>query len=309
MKAAVLCLLAIVAFVAATDYMQQPAIHTDLIEEINQDPTSTWKAKVNKNFQGMTLDDVKRKLLGARSVNLIPGFFQAKRPKYTPMDVPTEFDARQQWKGCVHEIRNQEQCGSCWAFAASEVLSDRFCIKSQGKVDKVLSPQYLVACDTGDYGCQGGYLTNSWDFIVNTGLPTDECVPYTAGSGVEGDCPTTCADGSALKFYKATEYVQPATPEEIQQEILTNGPVEVAFSVYRDFLSYGSGVYQHRSGGLLGGHAVKAIGWGVSEGTPYWIIANSWGPAWGQQGTFWIKRGSNECGIESNVIAGAPKLE
>lgn len=87
-------------------------------------------------------------------------------------------------------------------------------------------------------------------------------------------------------------------------EIMTNGPVEVAFNVYQDFFSYTSGVYSHKSGGLAGGHAVKAIGWGVENGTPYWLIANSWGTSWGMQGLFKIKRGSNECGIESNVVAG-----
>jgi len=94
----------------------------------------------------------------------------------------------------------------------------------------------------------------------------------------------------------------------MQNEIYNNGPIEVAFSVYRDFMTYKTGVYQHKTGGLLGGHAVKAIGWGVSNGTPYWIIANSWGSSWGQNGIFWIKRGSNECGIESNVITGTPAL-
>ncbi|KAL0478578.1 cathepsin B [Acrasis kona] len=309
MKTAVFCLLAIVAFVAAgNDYFSQPAIHRDLIEEINQDPTSTWTAGFNKNFANMSLKDVKHKLLGARSINLIPGNHPAKQGKYAVMDVPAEFDSRKQWPNCIHKIRNQEKCGSCWAFAASEVLSDRFCIASEGKTDVVLSPQYLVACDTGDYGCQGGYLANSWQFLEDTGLPSDECTPYTAGGGVEGECPSTCKDGSALKFYKASDYVTPSTPEDMQKEILTNGPVEVAFSVYRDFLQYKGGVYAHKTGGLLGGHAVKCIGWGVEDGTPYWIIANSWGEEWGENGTFKIKRGSNECGIESNVITGTPAL-
>ena len=93
----------------------------------------------------------------------------------------------------------------------------------------------------------------------------------------------------------------------LQKEIMTNGPIEVAFQVYQDFMSYTSGVYQHTSGQLLGGHAVKMLGWGEDNGTPYWIIANSWGESWGQEGFFWILRGQDECGIESNGVAGDAK--
>lgn len=85
---------------------------------------------------------------------------------------------------------------------------------------------------------------------------------------------------------------------------MTNGPVEAAFYVYRDFISYKSGVYHHTSGSFLGGHAIKIIGWGVDGSTPYWIIANSWGTTWGINGFFWMLRGRNECGIESQVITG-----
>lgn len=89
----------------------------------------------------------------------------------------------------------------------------------------------------------------------------------------------------------------------IQKEIMTNGPVGFAFSVYADFPAYQSGVYQHKTGGLLGGHAVRAIGWGNENGTPYWLVANSWNEDWGDKGYFKILRGSNECGIENEVTA------
>lgn len=85
---------------------------------------------------------------------------------------------------------------------------------------------------------------------------------------------------------------------------MTNGPVEVAFDVYEDFLSYKSGVYSHVSGGSVGGHAVKMIGWGTENGSDYWIIANSWNNAWGDNGFFKILRGSDECSIEDSVVAG-----
>eukprot|EP00695_Tsukubamonas_globosa_P000906 TRINITY_DN184_c0_g1_i2.p1 TRINITY_DN184_c0_g1~~TRINITY_DN184_c0_g1_i2.p1 ORF type:complete len:265 (+),score=123.85 TRINITY_DN184_c0_g1_i2:183-977(+) len=229
--------------------------------------------------------------------------------------IPDSFESAEQWPGCVHPIRNQEQCGSCWAFGASEALSDRFCVASNGSVNVVLSPQFLVSCDASNYGCDGGMLDTVWEFMKNTGVVSDQCLPYTAGSGTAGACAKTCADGTPFKFYKVSDYYHVSTwlfwnkVEKIQTEIMTKGPVEAAFTVYQDFMSYSSGVYHHVSGNQLGGHAIKIVGWGVaSDGTPYWNIANSWSTTWGQNGFFWIKRGSNECGIEDEVYAGTPAL-
>ena len=92
--------------------------------------------------------------------------------------------------------------------------------------------------------------------------------------------------------------------KKMQTELMTNGPIEVAFTVYSDFLTYREGVYSHKSGSALGGHAVKMIGWGVDNGTPYWLVANSWNEGWGDNGYFKIKRGNNECGIEGQAVAG-----
>ena len=65
-----------------------------------------------------------------------------------------------------------------------------------------------------------------------------------------------------------------------------------------------SGVYEHKSGSMLGGHAIKLLGWGTENGVDYWLVANSWNPDWGDNGFFKIRRGTDECGIESNVVAG-----
>ena len=76
---------------------------------------------------------------------------------------------------------------------------------------------------------------------------------------------------------------------------MTHGPVEVTFYVFEDFLTYKSGVYEHKTGQFLGSHAVKMIGWGVENGIPYWIVVNSWNEMWGDNGTFKILRGKNHC--------------
>ena len=94
----------------------------------------------------------------------------------------------------------------------------------------------------------------------------------------------------------------------MMQDIFENGSISGSFTVYEDFPTYSSGIYQHVTGAALGGHAIKIIGWGIEDGIPYWLCVNSWNEEWGDKGTFKILRGSNECGIESESAAGIPKL-
>ncbi|MEH8592174.1 C1 family peptidase, partial [Klebsiella pneumoniae] len=101
------------------------------------------------------------------------------------LTAPTSVDWRT--KGAVTGVKNQGQCGSCWAFGASEALSDRICIA--GGPNVVLSPQWLVDCNTANYGCNGGYPIKAWQFMMGTGIVADSCVPYPAA---DGKCPSTC---------------------------------------------------------------------------------------------------------------------
>jgi cathepsin B len=272
----------------------------DLIEHVNS-VQSSWKAGINENFAGMTLGQVKAMM----------GVLPREQPaldlpvvSYPNFVADDEFDGYKVWGKCAHAIRNQGHCGSCWAFGASEALSDRQCIEEGN--DVVLSAQNLVSCDTGNMGCNGGWLDVAWKYMDRSGLVPDSCYPYTSGdSGDTGKCQSSCTGSGDWVAYHATGVHQVARQESsIRAEVQQFGPAEVAFSVYRDFLSYKSGVYHHTSGELLGGHAVKLMGWGSDSGTDYWLIANSWGEEWGDGGKFKIKRGVNECGIEGDVIVG-----
>jgi cathepsin B len=216
-------------------------------------------------------------------------------------DIPDSFDSRTQWPGCVSSIRNQGQCGSCWAFGSSEALSDRYCI--QKGVNVLLSPQWLVSCDKSNHGCHGGNLFLVWAYLESNGIPVDGCDPYSSGSSKADElCPYTCADGSAPKKFKATNVHSYQTPRDIQLAILEGGPIETAFTVYQDFMSYSGGVYKHTTGSAVGGHAVKIVGWGREETTDYWIAANSWGTSWGEQGYFRIAWDQGD--ISRNGVAG-----
>jgi len=215
-------------------------------------------------------------------------------------DVPSELDARTKWPGLVHPIRNQKHCGSCWAFSASEVLSDRVAIAS-GKKSPVLSAEDLVSCDKGDMGCQGGRLASAWSYLTKTGLTTDSCYPYSAASGTAPACRTSCVDSESFTRTKAKSSYAINGVANMQKDMFANGPIQVAFKVYKSFMSYKSGVYTKHFWELMpeGGHAVKMVGWGTESGNDYWLVANSWDTTWGLNGFFKIKRGSDECGIET----------
>lgn len=279
-----------------------PVLDDALISSINGDPSSSWTAGRNARFEGMTIMDVKRMLRTRVSnpLSVVP----VSTVEVDPRAVPASFDSHKEWPTAITPIRDQEQCGSCWAFSAAECLSDRFNIAEKAKKQIVLSPQYLVSCDADNYGCDGGYLDLTWQFLEQTGISTDACTPYTSGGGDSGTCPKKCKDGSAIKLYKAKNAKQLSSVAAIQQDLMTFGPVQAGFSVYQDFMNYKSGVYVHKSGGLLGGHAIRVEGWGSLNGKDYWAVANSWGTSWGMQGYFYIARGTNECGIESDVWSG-----
>ena len=142
---------------------------------------------------------------------------------------------------------------------------------------------------------------------------TPGCPSTPAGSSPQ--CPTTCKPESGRTFatdkygFKGTVYMYRGE-QSIQAAILQHGPVEAAFSVYEDFENYVSGVYQQTSGSMVGGHAVRIVGWGVDAGVNYWKIANSWNPFWGENGYFRMIRGCpgmSGCGIEDQVTASGPE--
>jgi cathepsin B len=304
---------------------------------------TTWTAGVNEHFRGVPMHVI-RKMMGVTNIgqpsrlplaehlvgdNLIGGL--------EDVGLPDNFDARTKWPNCpsLFEVRDQAACGSCWAMGATEAMTDRTCIASKGKTKFHISAANLIDCcsDCGD-GCDGGEPDAAWQYWVSTGIVTGS--NYTAHAGCQpyeippcdhhvvghlppcGDivptpeCKRRCIDGYPIdyesdKHFGVKAYSVPSDENAIKQEVYTNGPVEVAFTVYEDLLAYKSGVYHHVAGSELGGHAVKLLGWGVENGTPYWLIVNSWNTDWGDKGLFKILRGQDECGIESQVTAGLPK--
>ncbi|KRT80525.1 Peptidase, partial [Oryctes borbonicus] len=299
-------------------------LSNDFINSINKQET-TWKA--GRNFDPNISMKYIKKLMG-----VLPGETKLPSVEHNLFDVriPESFDAREEWPDCptIREIRDQGSCGSCWAFGAVEAMSDRVCIHSNGTVNFRFSADDLVSCCyTCGMGCNGGFPGAAWSYWVRKGLvsggsynSSQGCRPYEISPcehHVNGTRPPCSGDDNTPKCRKVCESSYPETYKEdlhygqksysvrskvdqIQAEIMTNGPVEGAFTVYEDLLNYKSGVYQHVKGKELGGHAIRILGWGVEDGTPYWLIANSWNSDWGDNGFFKMLRGTDHCGIEGS---------
>ena len=194
--------------------------------------------------------------------------------------LPSAFDARDTWPGCVGEVRNQGQCGSCWAFAATETLADRWCIATNGAEKVVLSPQNLMDCETLNLGCTMGSLPQwAWSFLESHGVLSEACVRYEAHT--ELHCAKECPTQADTRHYHATNVTHLAPlvhPEEHVADIMRavmSGPVDATFNVYADFgpywqfastevPAYGR-VYKKKGGSYKGLHSVKVVGWGTDE--------------------------------------------
>lgn len=274
----------------------------------------------------MSIDEVKS-MLGLQDVrptgeqlNIPKSLLQI--PTYsTPVNaLPDHFDPKEKWGNCIQPVRNQQKCGSCWAFSAAETLGQRFCISSNGTRNDVLSPQDLVSCSALNFGCNGGNLALAWAYLWWSGITTDACFPYVSGDGHVPSCPSKCPGKSGVDLKQDKHYASKIYPlwvdlpshriTGMKQDLYEHGPIQAGFSVYEDFIQYKGGVYQHTSGDFLGGHAVVIEGWGKdsTSGLEYWLIKNSWSETWGEKGYFRMRLGTDECGIEAGAWAGIPKL-
>ncbi|KNC79267.1 hypothetical protein SARC_08340 [Sphaeroforma arctica JP610] len=212
----------------------------------------------------------------------------------------------------VSPVRNQDKCGSCYAFAAAGMLEARIRIESNNALQPVLSPQEVLNCSPYTQGCSGGfsYLV-AGKHAKDFGLVEEDCVPY---NGAENECPADkykeCTRWKVSHYSYVGGYYGNGDEEAMIKELVENGPMTVGFEVYPDFKAYKIGVYSHTATDPkrstsdfyeIVNHAVLVVGYGVNEttGTKYWTVKNSWGPWWGMDGYFNIKRGSDEAQIES----------
>ncbi|XGW24259.1 hypothetical protein V3C99_006000 [Haemonchus contortus] len=286
--------------------------------EVNSHPTP--------NFEEKIMDTI----FGNQKLN-----FEVKDDPEPEVDIPENYDPRTIWANCTtFYIRDQANCGSCWAVSTASAISDRICIATKAEKQVNISATDILSCCSPQCGrgCHGGWSIKAWEYFIYDGvvsggeyLTKGVCRPYpihpcghhgndTYYGECRGTAPTPlctrrCQPGVRKQYridkrYGKDAYMVKQSVKAIQTEILKNGPVVAAFAVHEDFSHYNSGIYKHSAGPLRGYHAVKMIGWGKENGTDYWLIANSWHNDWGEKGYFRMIRGINDCGIEGTVAAG-----
>jgi len=306
----------VVSIIATIAFSEEIAVSTKMIQEINTLQTS-WRAAHNQVTR-MPKSQA-RLLLGVDMNNLRTDDCEVK--EFTPEEIsraPSSFDARTQWPNCptIQEIRDQKICASCWAFSAAESISDRQCIH-KNEIRR-FSVEDIASCGKGIISkcgnCKrGGQPSCAWYYYVRRGVVSEDCYPYSAGnsSSYTPECQNKCTGNTQLNWNddkrKGKIFYAVIGEAHMKAELSKNGPFEVPMLVYSDFLSYNSGIYHHVTGRYEGGHAVKLIGYGEENGEKYWICANSWGETWGEKGFFRIRRGHNDCLMETVSWAGLPK--
>jgi C1A family cysteine protease len=198
-------------------------------------------------------------------------------------------------KGALTPVKNQGQCGSCWAFSATEQLESQY-FQKYG-VLKELSPQQIVSCDTTCDGCGGGNPIEAWGYVNGFGGQEPKTdYPYTSGTtGQAGTCTSNAAD--VVEDVGSTYSLIAQSPSEESNMLaqIQESPMSVCVDAEL-WQTYQGGVITAQSGcGTQIDHAVQATGYNA-EGN-YWIVRNSWGESWGEDGFVWLEYGANVCGI------------
>jgi cathepsin L len=203
-------------------------------------------------------------------------------------------------KGAVTPVKNQGQCGSCWSFSATGSLEGQHFLKDGQLVS--LSEQNLMDCSTaeGNHGCKGGLMDKAFEYIIkNRGIDTEQSYPYQAH---DERCRFRTANvGATMSSFRDIEH---GDVNALMEAIQTIGPISVAMDASRPaFHAYKRGVYSDRTcSSKKLDHGVLAVGFGTYEGTPYFLVKNSWGPMWGMEGYFMIERSEeNMCGLATQA--------
>jgi hypothetical protein len=219
------------------------------------------------------------------------------------LEVPPKWDWRdvngQDWTTPIKD-QYQDKCGSCWAFGSLAGLESAIKVwENNSKLDVDLSEQYMLSCSPGS--CEGWYWMSTLNWIKRNGAIPESCFPYQANDTIP--CDAKCPEWRDLLIGIDDYHWVHSNVSSIQNALIQYGPLPTTMDVYEDFYpNYTGGVYRHTYGDFIWGHCVTIVGyddtWG-GEDEGYWIVKNSWGTEWGEDGWFRIAYG--ECEIEKGT--------
>jgi cathepsin L len=255
----------------------------------------TYTMGINE-YADLSFEEYRHYLLGAIQPSKPRNNTKVFKPSLdTVKSLPNTVDWRT--KGYVTPIKNQGQCGSCWAFSSTGSLEGQHFKKTGNLVS--LSEQNLVDCDKTNAGCGGGWMDNAFNYVQsNGGIDTEEYYPYQAKD--MPDC--TYNDQDIGSDCTAHVDIEKGSETGLKAAVATVGPISVAIdATHQSFQLYKSGVYtEPQCSNVTTDHAVLAVGYGEDNGQPYWLVKNSWGTSWGMDGYIMMARNQdNQCAIAS----------
>jgi len=249
-------------------------------------------------FSDLTADEFRRQYLNAAVGNttewdLIKPEMKTEFPTmdYSSIGIPQVDPTNFNWKdhGVVTGVYNQAQCGSCWAFSATETIESYYALAGNRLTS--LSPEQITECDTTSYGCNGGWTIRAYQYVESAGgLDSWAEYPYTSGDGVTGPCRN-------IRRYvaKVNSYRQLAGENGIHAQASSAGPVSVCVDA-SSWQFYQNGVLTNCGQNI--DHCVQLTGYAnYGRAGSHWIVRNSWGAGWGEGGYILIATGRNLCAI------------
>jgi len=253
-------------------------------------------------FSDLTPEEFKATYLGFKPTLPLPKAPIRYHVNYRGRNATGSIDWRT--KGAVTPVKDQEQCGSCWAFSATEQIESNWFLAGNSLVE--LSPQQIVSCDTVDYGCEGGWTYNAYNYVKSAGgLDSDASYPYTSGGGNTGSCDNPLPANPVAKISGFGYAIPPCQGSCTNQDenamanyMLKNSPLSVCVDA-ESWQFYSSGILTNNCPSAYTDldHCVQAIGYDATGPTPYWLVRNSWNTNWGEDGLIRVAMGSNLCGI------------